>query len=171
MLASSWPMKEPMHTIATMTQTIELSRGEVDAIAVSLIAGGIQPLMTRLIGQAFNSMANFPASSPTEADKHHLLRTMAFVSLELVGLAVGSLVLSSVMSGLWFRVGEITVMRVRNKVFQAVVKRDIEWFDALGVSDTEKGSEGIGAGGLMAKFTRCVIWTLLVSMLIVIVPL
>jgi hypothetical protein len=37
MLASSWPMKEPMHTIATMTQTIELSRSEVDVIAVSLI--------------------------------------------------------------------------------------------------------------------------------------
>ena len=123
----------------------------IPAIIVSLISGGVQPFMTHLIGQAFNAMAKFPSVSPTDADRHHLRHAVGFVSLELVGLAVGSLVLSSVMSGLWLRVGEITVMRVRSKVFQAVVERDIEWFDALGVSDAEKGSEGVGAGGLDRK--------------------
>ncbi|KAF8333191.1 P-loop containing nucleoside triphosphate hydrolase protein [Cantharellus anzutake] len=126
----------------------------IPAVIASLVGGGVQPFMTHLIGQAFNAMAQFPNVSPTDGDRHRLVRTMTLVAIELVCLAAGSLIISSLISGLWLRVGERIVMRVRNKVFHAVVRRDIEWFDKLGVSESENTSDGIGAGGLMAKFAR-----------------
>ena len=54
-------------------------------------------------------------------------------------------------------------MRLRNEVYRAVSRRDMEWFDLkMGAEDSsaapidsQSDGEGtIGAGGLMAKFNR-----------------
>ena len=129
------------------------------AIFTSIVSGGIAPFMTIVVGQSFNAFAQFPLSGATQADKDHLLHAIALTALELVGLAVGALALSSVTSSLWIWTGEYNVMALRKRVYEAVTNKDMVWFD------TKMGAEGnvqssnpdqgpIGAGGLMAKFAR-----------------
>ncbi|KAJ7709793.1 P-loop containing nucleoside triphosphate hydrolase protein [Mycena rosella] len=130
------------------------------AILSSLIAGAIAPFMTLVIGQAFDAFAKFPLTpNPPQSAKDSLLHAMAIAAFELMGLALGSVALSSVMSSLWIWTGEHNVMALRKRVYAAVTQKDMVWFD------TKMGAEGsiqsaeeehgpLGAGGLMAKFTR-----------------
>ncbi|KAK0504638.1 P-loop containing nucleoside triphosphate hydrolase protein [Armillaria luteobubalina] len=129
------------------------------AIFSSLISGGIAPFMTVAIGQVFNAFATYPASNPSQEAKDTLMHNVGIGSLELIGLAIGSLALGSFTSGLWISTGEHNVMNLRKHVYAAVTSKNMTWFD------TKMGSEGtvqstdneqgpVGAGGLMAKFTR-----------------
>ncbi|KAJ7285724.1 P-loop containing nucleoside triphosphate hydrolase protein [Mycena rebaudengoi] len=118
----------------------------IPAILSSLVAGAIAPFMTLVIGQAFDAFAKFPLTpNPPESAKHALLHAMGIAAFQLIGLAAGSVALSSIMSCLWIWTGE------HNK--------DMVWFDtkmgaegAVHTSDEEHGP--LGAGGLMSKFTR-----------------
>ncbi|KAK0212712.1 P-loop containing nucleoside triphosphate hydrolase protein [Desarmillaria ectypa] len=129
------------------------------AIISSLISGSIAPFMTVAIGQVFNAFATYPASNPSQEVKNILMHNVGIGSLELIGLAIGSLALGSLTSGLWISTGEHNVMNLRKHVYAAVTSKNMTWFD------TKMGSEGtvqstdneqapVGAGGLMAKFTR-----------------
>lgn len=130
------------------------------AILTSILAGGVAPFMTYVLGQNFDAFADFPLSDATSADKHKLLHGAGISALELIGLAVAALALSSITSSLWIATGERNLMAVRRKVYDAVTTKDMVWFDTkMGADDSVKTTEGdgpIGAGGLMAKFARCV---------------
>ncbi|GAW00781.1 P-loop containing nucleoside triphosphate hydrolase protein [Lentinula edodes] len=87
------------------------------AIISSVIAGGIAPFMTIVIGQNFNAFAQFPQTpNPSESAKH-LLHDVGIAALELLGLAVGSFLLSAITSSLWIWTGEHNVREVRRRVF------------------------------------------------------
>ncbi|KAJ6483529.1 P-loop containing nucleoside triphosphate hydrolase protein [Mycena vitilis] len=124
------------------------------AILSSLVAGAIAPFMTLVIGQAFDAFARFPLTpNPPRSAKDALLHAMAVSAFELIGLAVGSVALSSLMSSLWIWTGEHNVMALRKRVYAAVTQKDMVWFDTkMGAEGTIQTSQG--AGGLMAKFTR-----------------
>lgn len=134
------------------------------AMLSSFVAGGIAPFMTFVIGQAFAAFAQFPLTpNPPQEAKDALLRSVGIAALELVGLAVGSLALSSVTSCLWIWAGERNVMALRKKVYTAVTGKDMVWFDtkmgaegAGALQSAEEDQGPLGAGGLMAKFTRYV---------------
>lgn len=136
------------------------------AVLSSLVAGGIAPFMTFVVGQAFDAFAKFPLTpNPPQDAKDRLLRGVGTAALELVGLAVGSLALSSVTSSLWIWAGERNVMALRKRVYAAVTQKEMVWFDAKmgaegAVQSTEDDQGPLGAGGLMAKFTRCVFYSL-----------
>ncbi|KAF8996595.1 P-loop containing nucleoside triphosphate hydrolase protein [Cyathus striatus] len=109
--------------------------------------------MTFVIGQAFDAFARFPLTSPSEQDKHNLIHGVGIAALELVGLAVGSMSLGSLMSWLWIWTGEVNVASLRRRVYRGVMSRGMEWFDThLGANDDAEGP--LGAAGLMAKFNR-----------------
>ncbi|KAF8323853.1 hypothetical protein DL93DRAFT_2222741 [Clavulina sp. PMI_390] len=129
--------------------------GLVPAIIVSLAAGGLAPFMTFVVGQAFDAFANFTNPSDPGASAL-MLHRISIVSLELIGLAIGQLVFSSLTSTIWLWLGEQVVLRVRQRMFHAITVREIEWFDLLGENNNsdDQNAEAIGAGGLMAKFTR-----------------
>ncbi|KAJ7125492.1 P-loop containing nucleoside triphosphate hydrolase protein [Mycena crocata] len=130
------------------------------AIVSSLVAGAIAPFMTLVIGQAFDAFAKFPLTpDPPQEAKDTLLHAMAVAAFELMGLAVGSVVLSSIMSSLWIWTGEHNVMALRKRVYAAVTQKDMVWFDTkMGAEGTIQSAEEehgpLGAGGLMSKFTR-----------------
>ncbi|KAH9927902.1 P-loop containing nucleoside triphosphate hydrolase protein [Epithele typhae] len=129
------------------------------AILTSLIAGGIAPFMTYVIGQSFDTFAAFPTTpNPSEDAKHALLHGVGIAALELVGLAVGALALSSLTSSLWIWTGERNLVAVRKRIYTAVTRKDMVWFDMkMGSEDSVQAVEGdgpIGAGGLMANFAR-----------------
>ncbi|KAI0752746.1 P-loop containing nucleoside triphosphate hydrolase protein [Daedaleopsis nitida] len=129
------------------------------AIFTSVFAGGVAPFMTYVIGRSFDSFAAFPTGpNPSEDAKHQLLRGVGLAALELVGLAVGALALSSVTSSLWIWTGERNLVAVRKQIYSAVTRKDMVWFDTkMGLEDSVQAIEGdgpIGAGGLMANFAR-----------------
>ncbi|KAL5514601.1 hypothetical protein ACEPAG_1917 [Sanghuangporus baumii] len=128
------------------------------AILSSLVAGGIAPFMTLVVGSFFDQLSKFPLSGATDEDKDELIKGVGISALELVALAVGAIALGSVTSALWISTGERNVMRLRNGVYRAVSGRDMEWFDLkMGAEESDVHFEGegpIGAGGLMAKFNR-----------------
>ncbi|KAK7020522.1 P-loop containing nucleoside triphosphate hydrolase protein [Favolaschia claudopus] len=130
------------------------------AIISSLVAGAIAPFMTLVIGQAFDAFAKFPLTpNPPQSAKDSLIHSMAIAAFELIGLAVGSVALSSVMSCLWIWTGEHNVMVLRKRVYAAVTRKDMVWFDTkMGAEGTIQSAEEehgpLGAGGLMAKFAR-----------------
>ena len=144
----------------------------VPAIFSSLIAGGIAPFMTFVVGQAFDTFAQFPLTpNPPQAAKDALLRGVGLAALELIGLAFGSLALGSITSCLWIWAGEINAISLRKAVYTAVTQKDMVWFDMhMGATEgtvqatTEDNQQGpIGAGGLMAKFSRCVVFSVSMS--------
>ncbi|KAJ7219370.1 P-loop containing nucleoside triphosphate hydrolase protein [Mycena pura] len=132
----------------------------VPAILSSLVAGAVSPFMTLVVGQAFDAFARFPLTPhPPQSAKDTLLHSMAVAAFELIGLAVGSVALSSAMSSLWIWTGEQNVRAVRHRVYAAVTQKDMVWFDAkmgtdgaVQADDEEHGP--LGAGGLMSNFAR-----------------
>ena len=119
-----------------------------------MASGAVAPFMTLVIGRVFDAFANFPLSGATPTDRHTLLHDVGMTAIELVGLAVGALALGSVTSSLWIWTGERNLLAVRKRVYAAVTRKDLVWFDTQAGKDTE---DTLGAGGLMAKFTKCVV--------------
>ena len=139
----------------------------IPAIISSIAAGAIAPFMTLVVGQAFNAFAHFPSSSrPTRAAQENLLHQVGIACLELIALAIGSIALGSLTSCLWIWVGEINTMSIRKAVYDAVVAKDMVWFDLhLGTGDQQAADDGpVGAGGLMAKFAKSVLFFFLCHM-------
>ena len=59
-----------------------------------------------------------------------LLHNIGLTALELIGLAIGSIVLSSVENCLWIWNGAVIVRELRGKVYQAVFGKDsMVWLD------------------------------------------
>jgi ATP-binding cassette subfamily B (MDR/TAP) protein 1 len=109
--------------------------------------------MTFVVGKAFDAFAQYQ----TSFSKHELLKGVGIASLELVALAVASLALGSLTSFLWIWTGEVNVLALRKRVYQAVTNKEIVWFD-LNMGTADDSQDSIGAGGLMAKFSRFVFW-------------
>ncbi|KAJ2913175.1 hypothetical protein MD484_g7239, partial [Candolleomyces efflorescens] len=133
------------------------------AILASLVSGGIAPFMTFVIGQAFDAFAKFPLTpNPPQEAKDELLKGVGIAALELVGLGVGSLALGSVTSCLWIWAGEVNVGELRRRVYKGVMGKEMGWFDSrMGSAEggelkvaSDEAEGPVGAGGLMAKFTR-----------------
>ncbi|KAI1782829.1 P-loop containing nucleoside triphosphate hydrolase protein [Ganoderma leucocontextum] len=129
------------------------------AIFTSVVAGGVAPFMTYVIGRSFDSFAAFPTGpDPSDDAKRQLLNGVGLAAIELVGLAVGALALSSVTSCLWIWTGERNLVAVRKQIYAAVTQKDMVWFDTkMGSDESIQSVEGdgpIGAGGLMANFAR-----------------
>ena len=125
------------------------------AIFASIIAGGVAPFMTFVVGQAFDAFANFPITpNPPQAAKDALLRDVGLAALQLIGLGVGALALGSLTSCLWIWIGETNAMALRKAIYVAVSQKDLTWFDMHTTTDGSSAESSVGTGGLMAKFSR-----------------
>ncbi|KAK2466561.1 hypothetical protein APHAL10511_001423 [Amanita phalloides] len=132
------------------------------AILISVIAGGVAPFMTYVVGQTFNAFSQFPLTPhPPQEAKQKLLHAVGLAALELISLAVASLALSSITSCLWIWIGETNTLAVRRQVYLALTQKEMSWFDTKMCADhlvhPVDGDEQlgpIGAGGLMAKFAK-----------------
>src|ERR1700761_350042 len=126
------------------------------ACLVSIMSGGVAPFMTLVVGQGFQAFSTFSTSVTPNAAV--LTKQIGMVSLELAGLALGSVLLSSVMSALWTRVGEKNVRQVRRVVYRHIITREMAWFDLKVTSrGTQKGDtkgKSGGAAGLMTTLSR-----------------
>lgn len=143
------------------------------AVILSIASGALPPLMSRILGQLFDAYTAYnpeglPASEISAQRKAELMRKIVqgVWHLALVGLAV--MILSTLMISAWIVIGEKVASRLRRRVYVSVSQRKMEWFD-MGAGAEETGendpdgakidsdvatSSSLGAGGLMAKFSR-----------------
>ena len=150
---TSTPTPPSLRLLFSLLPTRDMYILLLPALLSSIVAGGVAPFMTHLIGTVFNAFASFPLTNPTPHDKSTLRHDVGIAALELVALAAAAICLGSITSALWIAAGERNVMRLRGKVFDAVVSREMWWFDTKMGSEGE-GDSAIGAGGLMAKFAK-----------------
>jgi ATP-binding cassette, subfamily B (MDR/TAP), member 1 len=132
------------------------------AFILSMLAGGVAPFMTLVIGSVFETFSKFSRiQSPTSGDRASFKREITISVIELVALAAGALVLSSLTSFLWILTGERNSLMIRQKVYASVSSRDMAWFDSKMGSedDTQANGDSTSPGGLMAKFARQVLVT------------
>lgn len=135
------------------------------ATLISTGSGLLTPYMTQVVGDSFNSFSSYPLDvrSATDPQRSQLKHDIRIASLTLLAMGVGFIALNTLMAGIWVTVGERNARQIRREVFDKVSSRDMVWFDlGMGVNDggdesvADKG-EGVGAAGLMSKFTRCVL--------------
>lgn len=134
------------------------------AFLLSVFAGVVAPFMTLVLGNVFNTFAAFARiESPTSSDRANLKHDIAISALELLALAAGSLALSSLTSFFWILTGERNSLVIRRKVYASVSSREMAWFDTkMGAEEGKmEGDRSTGAGGLMAKFARWVVFRLM----------
>jgi ATP-binding cassette subfamily B (MDR/TAP) protein 1 len=121
--------------------------------------------MSIIIGEAFNVFSKYPLnlSQATPEDAAALSKGVILSSIKLTVAGIVAILLNYLKSALWIRHGEGVVSRLREAVYIGVQGKEMEWFDmGMGINPDEKDEEGrnteaIGAGGLMAKFTKWVI--------------
>jgi ATP-binding cassette subfamily B (MDR/TAP) protein 1 len=129
--------------------------------------------MTYVVGNAFNTFSTFAEiDAPSAQDRHRLRSGISIAALELLALAAGALLLGFITSSLWIWTGEYNVKSLRRRVYRAVTKKDMLWFDLKvgsesnphhhhdnddddDVDDDDQDSDApLGPGGIMSKFTK-----------------
>ncbi|EIN09552.1 P-loop containing nucleoside triphosphate hydrolase protein [Punctularia strigosozonata HHB-11173 SS5] len=147
------PNASPKPTLFSFLDRRDVLLYVLPAILTSILAGAVAPFMTLTVGQSFDAFANFPLTpNPPSSAKHKLLHDVGIAALELLGLAAAALVLTSLTSCLWVCAAERNVMSLRKRVYAAVVRKEMAWFDSH--MTTDETAEVVGAGGLMAQFTK-----------------
>lgn len=137
---------------------VNLLPGIIFAIAGSLI----QPYMSLIIGEAFDVFSAYPADIDLATTEMDIKLSMGVkqTSLKLAIAGLVAMLINYVKGALWIRHGERVVSRLRQTVFDGVQAKNMEWFDlGMGTNGDEEDEEGnkieaVGAGGLMAKFTK-----------------
>lgn len=148
-------------------------------VALSLTSGAIPPIMTKVLGNAFDAYTSYnssqqPASLVPAEEKDALLNAMVQVVWHLCVLAAATMVLSTTMISIWVGVGESLAFEWRRRVYISITQKKMAWFDlGMGCADeasddtaeekeaageaptsSSSSSSSLGAGGLMAKFAR-----------------
>ncbi|KAJ9120743.1 hypothetical protein QFC22_002674 [Naganishia vaughanmartiniae] len=165
--SSTWkPPRPSLRLLFSLCTARDFFLHMVPCIIFSLGAGAIPPIMTTLIGDVFGAFSTFPPNviSATPEQRSTLTRDVGKSCLTLFGIGVAGWAANTLMLIYWSRLGEVIANRLRAEVYRSVMGRGMEWFDlgmgfksdTLGTSDTKEDGEeaGVGAGGLMAKFTR-----------------
>ncbi|KAJ7912517.1 P-loop containing nucleoside triphosphate hydrolase protein [Mycena leptocephala] len=135
--AASW---WPLFSLLSRHQRLFLL---VPAIISSVFAGGIAPFMTIVIGHAFDAFSKFSAP-PTSSS-----------ALQLIGLAIGSFMLSSLTSYLWILTGEHNVLELRKRVYASIAAKDMMWFDTK-ETDEVRSASSLATGRVIEYLTTCI---------------
>ena len=101
------------------------------AVGLAMACGGIPPLMTIVLGNAFDAYTSYnvnrlPSSEVPQSDKDQLLSRMMTSVWQLCTLAVATLLLATTMITLWIVIGEKVVAGWRSKVFASVSRKEME---------------------------------------------
>lgn len=138
------------------------------AVLFSLAAGMIPPIMTFMLGAAFDVFAAHQialAEAMLESDlniANNTLKTdMTVVAVKLVALGIAAVAANTAALAIWLIHGERATMRLRRLVFKGVVAKPMAWFD-LGMGkrhsaeneDGDAEEESESSGGLMGRFAR-----------------
>lgn len=149
------------------------------AMIFSIAAGVVPPLMTFVLGEAFDlftayqTALSYQSTLPKSLQdmqnaNSDLKNGMIKVAIALIILGILAVVLTTAALWLWVWHGERVAKRLRYTVFVGVSKKPMAWFDlgmgkrigeAAGTSGSEQDDESTtgeneSSGGLMGRFTR-----------------
>lgn len=96
------------------------------AISFAILSGLVVPLMAVVMGKIFGSFASFGAE---KINPEALVAQVTSQILVLVGLGMGSWVVSGTFFTGWLVFGELQVKVAREKLFEGLVDKDMEWYD------------------------------------------
>ena len=160
---NSIPVKPTFRGLFTLSQPSDYVFRLLPAILVSIAASLIQPYMSIVIGNTFAVFTAYPVDpqTATSADRSALVSGIRHTTIQLVVAGGIAAVLNYAKAALWILHGEGLVDRLREAIYEGTQRKGMDWFDTgMGMKEDagvgEKG-ESVGAGGLMAKFTRYVI--------------
>ena len=96
------------------------------AVACSICGGALGPIMAIFLGRFFDAFADFGAGkiSPDKLMDRSLTSVYA-----LLGVGAGTILLKSGMFAAWLSFGEMQAKSIRDELFQALLEKDIEWFE------------------------------------------
>ena len=97
------------------------------AIAFALLAGLVMPFFAFVLGNLFNSFMLFGARS---ISSQMLLDNVVSGCVRLAGLGIASWVLNGSYFFLFIVFGEQQAANARGAVFQGLLEKNIEWFEA-----------------------------------------
>lgn len=156
------PIKPKFRDLLCLSQKRDIIFDLLPAVILAIAGSLIQPYMSVIIGEAFAVFSDYPTelSSATAEQNAALSAGVIRSSIKLTIAGLVAMSLNYTKGALWIRHGEGVVARLREAVFVGVQGKQMEWFDlGMGINPDEKDDEGrnleaIGAGGLMAKFTK-----------------
>jgi ATP-binding cassette subfamily B (MDR/TAP) protein 1 len=127
----------------------------VPAVIFSIAAGFVLPYMALMVGNAFSALASYPRDvlTATDEQKRILMHDVGVTSVSFVAAGALGVLANYLMTVLWIRYSENTTSALRRMIFAGVEGKPMAWFD-LSMGLQEEDANKIGAGGLMAKFTR-----------------
>ena len=104
------------------------------AAAFSVLSGIVMPAVAIVLGIIFDDFTKFGAH---QLSRHELVSRITTGCVALAGIASLRWFLNSAFYLLWMVFGELQAKTVRDKLFEGLLNRDIEWYD--------KRKGGVGA--------------------------
>lgn len=164
---SEWKPPQPsLRLLFSLCTTRDFFFHIMPCIVFSLGGGAIPPIMTLLVGDAFGAFSSYPAdvTQATSDQRSALMKSIGHSCLIFFIVGLAGWIANTLMLTYWMRLGEVIANRLRAEVYRSVMARGMEWFDlGMGFKEDTLGNQkvkedgeeaGVGAGGLMAKFTR-----------------
>lgn len=96
------------------------------AIILSIASGIVIPALALFLGSIFDSFTKFGAGMLSASD---LVKRVSWDGLALVGLGSASWLLNGGYFVLWLAFGELQAKSVRDKLFDGMLEKDMEWYD------------------------------------------
>lgn len=153
------PIKPTFRGLFSLTTPRDYVIYLLPAFLCSVGGALIQPYMSQIIGDVFDVLTQYPLDNAqaTPADRQALVDGVRLNTTKLVVAGAVAAALNYAKGVLWQIHGEAVVDRLRRTVYCGVQNKGMEWYDlGMGMKEETEEEEGesIGAGGLMAKFTR-----------------
>ena len=96
------------------------------AVIFSIASGIVIPALALFLGSIFDSFTRFGAGTLGGSD---LVEKVSWQGLALVGLGSASWLLNGGYFMLWLAFGELQAKNVRDKLFDGMLEKDMEWYD------------------------------------------
>lgn len=96
------------------------------ALVVTIASGIVIPALAIFLGKIFDSFTNFGAG---QLSGRKLVQKISIDCYALLGLGSASWMLNGAYFMLWLVFGELQAKSVRDKLFDGMLEKDLEWFE------------------------------------------
>ena len=98
----------------------------ITAIILSVASGIVIPTLAVFLGKIFDLFTSFGAGEIGGSD---LKTKVSIYGIALAGLGSASGILNAVFFGSWLLFGELQAKSARERLFDGMLEKDLEWFD------------------------------------------
>ena len=106
------------------------TKAHVPALIIGILhavaSGIVIPALAFFLGKIFDTFADYGAGTMSGPD---LTKQVSLNGLELLGLGFASWLLNGGFFISWLSFGELQAKNVRNKLFDGMLQKEMEWYD------------------------------------------